>query len=330
MAVASAIAVAGLLVQAAPAAAEDSRPVGVVQPNEAFAGLPFPKWVAPDLRMSSGWFIAEDEKKIVGEGHQSLDFEGPVCGTPILAIADGWAVASYQSGVERGGTAPYNPANPSDTSTDWKDPVTGKQGWLGYSGLFVELQTKVQIPGFQNAVAQYFHLAAVNPRITWLDPVRLDDTVTWDGKHVANWYPQPITQSQDAIRKIATPVKKGDVIGWMGDTGINFGFNDNLDPQHHVVWPRNRAANPPWDPQGAGATTPIWRSCQLHIQFYSGRTPTGSKLNWFDGFDKYDRITGVPGTPSYHNPDNPQPGKFVMGPNPIFQRDRSGNAVYAG
>jgi hypothetical protein len=69
----------------------------------------------------------------------------------------------------------------------------------------------------------------------------------------------------------------------------------------------------------------------LHIEFYSGRdSVTLGKLNRFDGFDKYDRITGIPGTPSYNNPDNPRPGKFVMGPNPIFQRDRHGNAVYAG
>ena len=325
----AAVALVALGLGSTTASAEVARPPGVVQPTEAFAGLPFPKWTAPMLRMSSGWLIAEDERPIVGEGHEALDFEGPPCGTPILAIADGWAVASYQSGVARGGEAPFNPANPSDPATDWQDPINGKQGWLGYSGLFVELQTKVQVPGFQNATAQYFHLGAVNPRIKWLDPVRLDDTITWDGKRVHNWYPAPIVQTQKNIRNIATPVKKGDVIGWLGDTGNNFGYNDRFDPKYHIVWPRNRAANPPWDPQGAGVSTPLAFACQLHIEFYSGRNASGGKMNRFDGFDEYDRVTGIPGTPSYHNPDNPRPGVFVMGPHPIFKRDANGDAEYA-
>jgi hypothetical protein len=282
------------------------------------------------LNMSSGWYIAEDELPILGDDfHEALDFEGPPCGTPILAVADGWAVASYQSGIARGGKAPFDPANPSNPETDWRDPVNGREGWLGYSGLFVELQTTVQIPGFQNAVAQYFHLAAVNPAIKWLDPVRQADTVTWNGKHVENWYPADIRQSQEDIRKIATPVKKGDVLGWLGDTGINFGYNDNFDPKFHVVWPRNRQMLPPWDPQGAGVTTPIWRACQLHIEFYSGRSGTLGKLNRFDSMDLYERVTGQPGTPSYNNPYVAGPGKFVMGPHPIFERDRFGFAVYA-
>lgn len=324
-----AVALSAGLAQATPVAAE-TRPPGVTQPVAPFAGLPFHHSVAPLLRMTSGWFIAEDELGVIGDDfHDALDFEGPPCWTPILAIADGWAVASYQSGVARGGAAPFNPADPSNPETDWRDPINHKEGWLGFAGLFVELQTNVRIPGYQNAVAQYFHLAAVNPRLTWLDPVRQEDTVTWDGKHVENWFPAPIRQSQEAIRAVATPVKRGDVIGWIGDTGINFGYNDRFDPEHRIVLPRNRQANPPWDPQGAGVTTPIAFACQLHIEFYSGRSATFGKLNRFDGFDDYDRITGIPGTPSYHNPDNPRPGVFVMGPNPLFERDRYGNAMYA-
>lgn len=325
--------IAALTVSSQTAAANAQvvdRPAGIVQPTTPFAGLPFPKVVGPLLRMSSGWLIAEDERPVIGDDfHQALDFEGPPCGTPILAIADGWAVASFQSGVARGTKGPFNPADPSNPDTDWKDPISGRQGWLGFSGLFVELQTDVPVPGFQNAVAQYFHMGAVNPQIKWLDPVRQADTPTWDGKKVENWYPAPIAQSQENIRKIATRVKRGDVLGWMGDVGVNFGYNDKFDPARHIVVPRNRAALPPWDPQGAGVTTPLIFACQLHIQFYAGRDAQNRKLNAFDGFDKYDRITGTPGTPSYKNPDNPRPGKFVMGPNPIFERDAHGNAVYA-
>lgn len=305
-------------------------PPQAAQPVQPFAGLPFERSVAPTLRMTSGWLIAEDERGVVGDdSHEALDFEGLPCGTPILAIADGWAVASYQSGAVRGGKAAFNPADPSNPDTDWRDPINGHEGFLGYAGLFVELQTNVQVPGYQNAVAQYFHLGAVNPSIRWLDPVRQADTPTWDGKQIVNWYPAGISQTQGDIRRIATPVKRGDVLGWMGDTGINFGYNDRFDPTSHTVLPRNRLAEPPWDPQGAGVTTPIDHACQLHLEFYSGRDQAGSKIGRFDGFDKYDRITGVPGTPSYSNPDNPRPGVFVMGPHPIFKRDKTGNPEYA-
>lgn len=312
------------------AAADETRPPGLVQPAKPFAAFPFSQAVAPKLKMSSGWFIAEDERDVIADDfHEALDFEGPACGTPVLAIADGWAVASYQSGIARGGKAPFDPANPANPDTDWQDPISKHTGWLGFSGLFVELQTNVQIPGFQNATAQYFHLAAVNPKIKWLVPERREDTVTWDGKRVANWFPAGIRQSQEDIRKIATPVKRGDVIGWLGDTGINFGWNDKLDAKHGFVWPRDRRANPPWDPPGAGVTTPLAYACQLHIEFYSGRSATFGKLNRFDGMDLYKRVTGNPGTPTYNNPYNPAPGKFVMGPNPIFERKPNGDPVYA-
>lgn len=311
-------------------AEEGSRPPGITQPTTPFAGLPFHHSVAPKLEMSSGWYIAEDERGVIGDDfHEALDFEGPLCGTPVLAVADGWAVASYQSGIARGGKAPYNPADPANPDTDWRDPVTKREGWLGFSGLFVELQTNVPMPGYQNAVAQYFHLAAVNPKIKWLQPERQEDTITWNGKRVANWFPAGIRQSQEDIRKIATPVKRGDVIGWLGDTGINFGWNDRLEPKYGIVWPRNRQAEPPWDPQGAGVTTPLAYACQLHLEFYSGRSATFGKLNRFDGMDMYQRVTGTPGTPSYNNPYNPHPGKFVMGPNPIFERKPNGDPVYA-
>ena len=45
--------------------------------------------------------------------------------------------------------------------------------------------------------------------------------------------------------------------------------------------------------------------------------------------DLYKRVTGNPGTPTYNNPYNPAPGKFVMGPNPIFERKPNGDPVYA-
>ena len=311
-------------------AAPTGRPADVVQPASPFAALPFDSSVAPQLRMTSGWDIAEDERGVIGDDfHQALDFEGPRCWTPVYAIADGWAVASFQSGIARGGKAPYNPSDPANPDTDWRDPISGKEGWLGYGGFLVELQTNVQVPGMQNAVAQYFHLAGVNPTIAWLPPEAQADTTTWNGKHVKNWYPGGLRQSQDAIRKIATPVKRGDLIGWLGDTGVNFGYNDWFDPLLHVAWPRNRTAQPPWDPQGAGVASPIEYACQLHLEFYAGRSATGGKLNKFDGFDLYQRVTGEPGTASYRNPYNPSPGVFIMGPQPIFERDPQGNMVYA-
>jgi hypothetical protein len=316
---------------AAYSATSVTRPPGTVQP-QPFAALPFPKVVAPLLRVTNGWYEEEQELKVIGNDdfHAALDFEGMPCGTPVLAAADGVAVATYQSGIERGGEAPYDPNDPYNPHTDWKDPVTGHTGWLGFAGLVVELQTNVVVPGFQNATLQYFHLAAVNPAIKWLAPDRDPDTVTWDGKHVENWTPNAIRKSQADIRAIATPVKRGQLLGWLGDTGINFGYNDHFVPELHQVLPRDRHANPPWDPQGAGATTPLAFACQLHLEEYSGRSATFSKLNRFDAMDLYARITGVPGTPSYNNPYMSGPGHLLSGPSPIFQRDNRGQFVFAG
>lgn len=301
---------------------------------EPFAALPFKHNVDSKLVMTSGWVTAEDELPIVGNDpeHWALDFEGPKCGTPVLAVASGWVVTSFQSGVLRGGEAPFNPDNPSDMSTDHRDPISGREGYIGYGGLFAELQTDVVNPETgQHIVAQYFHLGSVNPDLAWIDPVRLEDTATWDGKSAANWYPADIAQSQEDIRQIATWVEQGDVLGWLGDTGINFGYDDAFDPVTHTVAPRDRRALPPWDPQGAGVTTPIKYACELHIEFYSGRNENNGKIGRFDAFDLYAPITGEPGTESYDNPYNPEgePGEFVTGDDSIFLQNRRGDLLYA-
>lgn len=299
---------------------EKVRPAGITPPDKPFLYLPFRKEDASGMKITSDWVTAQDEMGIIhSEKHKALDFEDVKCGKrgPVVAMADGWAVATFQSGVLRGVPDEEAPLN-----TLWVDPITGRQGYLGYAGLIVDVVFDATDATGAPYRAQYFHLGSFEPHITWLKPQRKPDVITVDGKNAAVWTPPSL--SDPATKR--TRFKAGDIIGYMGDTGINFGYDDILDPETGIVQPRDRAAQPGWDPQGIGVTVAPEDACQLHLEVFT-RDPSGRKLH-FDALDLYAQTTGTPGQADYVNHANPEAGVFQVGPRPAFKHT-NGRLLFA-
>lgn len=284
-------------------------PSGILQPvSEAI--LPVRQDAVPVSRISGGWTLALDEEAIIGPaGHEAFDLDG-VIGTPVVAMFDGWAIGSFQSGVIRGAVAP--PLEAPLINEDWTSPQ-GRSGYLGLGGRLVEVYSDLTLPGMGRVTAQYFHLDQINFRtVTYITPERATPRRSLTtGEEIPIWYPGGIVQPQAELIKIAKRVRAGDIIGWIGDTGINFGYSDDFDPLTGEVRQRNRDELPSWDPP------------QVHVQCYVGRDfdrpdfkgdlkSGGKKVNIFDAFGRYDGMTGQLGTEF-------QPGEYTM-----FQRDHRG------
>lgn len=298
------------------------RKTEVTPPAEPFAYLPFRQEDASGLKVTSDWVTAQDEEAIIGDrDHQAVDFEGVRCGKPVVAMADGWAVATYQSGVIRG--APD--LEPPLIKELWKDPLSGREGYLGYAGFVIDIKFDAKTPEGKPYQAQYFHVARFEPNVGWFPPVPGEDQITTDGKRAKVWTPKGFGGADaDGKRK---HVRAGEIIAYMGDVGVNFGYDDAFNLDAHSVSPRDRQALPPWDPQGAGVSggIPIEEACQLHLELFVRVDGTKKR---FDALDLYEQITGWPGTPDYHNRANPAPGRFTVGDRTVFLH-REGRLLFA-
>lgn len=304
-------------------------PQDIVRPDAKFMRLPFKRADAKALKITNGWKMASDEAKVLGDSddHAAIDYEGVKYGTPIYAPADGWAWYSYQSFPMRY-QGPYNPLKPSDPNTFWRDPHTGHEGYLGAAGLFVELQFDKEVKrkdgtSLGNITTQFFHMKDVAPGITYLPPVRQADVVAHNGQRIKIWTPV-VNKPQEYMRQNASPVKKGQLIGWVGDTGINFGYDDNFNVETGKVEPRDRYKLPPWDPQGVPLLVSPDNAAQVHQQSYIGRgpAPTYSRQNNFDLYDLYAEVK------PYHNSYTPVPGTFRSGPKGVFETNMFGQPKY--
>ena len=278
---------------------EPQRLTKVEPPEEPFLFLPFRQEDAKELKVTSGWRTALDEMPaVLDEEHLALDFEGVKYRRPVVAMADGWAIATFQSGVLRGGVdqkAPYN--------TLWTDPITGRQGYLGYSGLIVDIVFDATNAMDNHYRAQYFHLAEFERGMEYLPPKPGTDVSTLDGKIAKVYTPESKDLRNPTLKR--TRVKAGDIIGYIGDSGINFGYDDAIDPASGVVRDRDRKALPPWDPQGAGVAVALEDAAQLHLEVFI-RDADGVKQQ-FDPLDLYTQAVGAPGS------------VFQMGPRPAFK-----------
>lgn len=216
---------------------------------------------------SQGWITSPDELSIDdeqnGELHGANDLEllrqpDYGYGLPIVAAASGRAYYSYQY-----------------LSGSWTDPhgVKHQVGWG--AGLFVEIRHSRDTPNAPGWVTQYIHLSGVSPGIPYLPPTAVDDPN--DPAH-PDWNPTGILTDDNTLWNAGVPVVKGQVIGWMGDTGIGLDWKDNFDVVTGKVAPRNRLLLKPWDPP------------QLHLQLYQGRLLIGGrwvKQNVVDPFGWY-------------------------------------------
>lgn len=157
----------------------------------------FPGGVQPHI--TEGWIYGTEETKIYGgyDEHHAVDFAVPT-GTPVLAAADGWALASFEEVPIR---------YPGPQARTWQ----GQPVFWGF-GLFVMILHK------NGLVTYYAHLHRLADRVqaAYLAPQVLspDDVVP----------PHTVFTKDDFCKNYpAVSVCTGDVIGYSGITGMGMG-----------------------------------------------------------------------------------------------------------
>lgn len=165
-----------------------------------FLSIPFSR--GTEYRVLQGWIYSAREQAIYhAQDHMAIDF-ATRRGTPVLAAADGLALATYQ--CEPGGT------------------YKGKRVGKGL-GLFVQ----VWHPERQ-VFTMYGHLSAVAKEIPYYKPEI----------HGEYYEPVIVYRPGDQISSVQTKtVRRGEVIGSVGDTGCYWGYKETPgqrpDPQKY-------------------------------------------------------------------------------------------------
>ncbi len=195
--------------------------------------------------VSQGWVYSKDEADIHPQypTHFAVDFPAK-WGTPVYAPADGLAVGSYHTA----------------------DILDSKGRTIGYGlGLFIQIWHPQA-----GVYTSYCHLSRINDKvIPYVAPV-------FDGK---NWQPKQALYVPNAefVRQ-AKPVKKGDLIGYVGYTGLRRGYDEGNKKAYD-----EEASNPPkvdpkvnftWDPHGA----------HLHWEVYTRSADGAKKALRYDPF----------------------------------------------
>ena len=197
--------------------------------SEGLLSLPFAK--GTNVRIAEGWLYSAQEQQIHGRKvHYSIDFAAER-GTPVYAAADGLAVASF------------------DTEEDGKyqDKTIGfgygrfVQVWNAETGLF----------------AIYAHLETIAPTISYEEPTHTE----------LGWKPLLPKSAEEIKEHQSTPIKKGDLIGYVGDSGLTWGYTET---------PQNRP-----DP----AKFPSWDETHLHFEVF--RYNAAGEKEAFDPYGLY-------------------------------------------
>lgn len=156
------------------------------------------------VTITEGWYYSQAEKAIHGKStHGAVDFAAPR-GTPVYAADDGYALSSYHS--ENGGI--------------WQDKEIG----LGY-GKFVQIWN----PNTETFTL-YSHLENIAENVIYQEPTKSGGF--WNSELLSN-------RSEPFLSK-GTRVTKGDLIGYVGDSGLNWGYDETPtqrpDPKDYPSW----------------------------------------------------------------------------------------------
>lgn len=175
-----------------------------------FLYLPFKK---QNYQITEGWIYSEEERKIHSFlGHSGIDF-ALSRGTEIFAPADGIAIASYFSRPLMGKNGKY---------VLYKK----KQVWFGL-GYFVQIYHSEY-----DLFTAYAHLCKIEAPIKVHAPRKMGRFFIPVGHKVL---PEKLEQYKFAAR-----VKKGDLIGYSGDSGLGWGSEDypptRLNFKKYISW----------------------------------------------------------------------------------------------
>lgn len=235
--------------------------------SRPFLRLPFKK---QKYNISEGWNYSEEEKLIHGfVGHGAIDFELPR-GTPVLAAAKGWAVSSYFGYfLKREGKTVLYQGQP-----------------LGFGlGYFVQIyHPSVKL------FTSYGHLEKVAESIKFHAPKTRGN----------NLWPVGCKVDPERLAKYrwATKVEQGEGIGYVGDSGLTWGYKD------YPVRP---------DPR----TFPSWDEVHLHFEVF--RRVGSRKRKIF--FDPY----GIKSTRKDY-----RVAKMGSKDKVLWLRDKNGTLLFAG
>lgn len=219
-----------------------------------FLYLPFKE---SNYRITEGWHYSEEEKNIHGSsGHGGIDFAFPR-GTEVLVAADGWAISSYFCRLLK---------NEDGTPRIY----LGKEVSMGL-GYFVQIYHP-QV----GLYSTYGHMNKIVDEIPFHKPVKRGSTL-WPVGHKIK--PEDLPKY-----KFAKFIRKGTVVGYVGDSGLTWGYQDY--PQR---------PNPD--------NYPSWDETHLHFEVFSR---VGSRRNkkYFDPFGIKSDFNNYPDSDRLNNRKN--------------------------
>jgi hypothetical protein len=231
--------------------------------------------------IAEGWIYSKEELSIthVNPLHGGIDFDVPY-GTPVVAPADGYALSSYNTAVikdEEGNARIYK----------------GKPISLGF-GYFV----RMYIPSV-NRLVTMGHLSNIAPNINFVLPT--NEAGTWKSNSLSK-----MSSTEWMSNPFATYIKKGTVVGYVGYSGLTWGYDDYKEGAiRPVVIDQNKYVS--------------WDEPHLHFE-EEGINPDTGEIGWQR--DPY----AVYGTSDkYPSPKN----KLQTGKDPLFILNKEGLPVFA-
>lgn len=204
----------------------------------------------PTPTITEAWLYSPDERSIHGAvQHGGIDFASSRL-TPVYAAADGYAISSTH-------LAPL-------ARTHESKPV-------GFGlGEFVQIWHPKQ-----GVYTSYSHLQKVVESISYFEPKCEEGSCD----------PEVVYNSTDYMEENGVFVKQGELIGWMGDSGLSWGYTEQPRVERDVI------------------KQPSWDEIHLHFEMYTRSETTFFKARRYDPFGIYGRLDQyTPG--SYTNPDS--------------------------
>ena len=201
------------------------------------------------IKITEGWFYSEKETKIHGlKIHAGIDFKARR-NEPVYASAEGWVSSSYHS---------FQVINKDKSLKKYKNKNVNNG-----MGFFVQIYHPKN-----KRYTQYGHLSKISNNIPFGSPRKIKE----------NYYPYAYKTSPKRMKnsKYYTWVNKGNLIGYVGDSGLTWGYKD---------YPKRPDTK----------KYPSWDEIHLHFQEFN-RNKQGNKIEPRDPFNIYNTYQGYPQT----------------------------------